>query len=69
MIARALVIMIMMMSVMVMVCNADISATSDDMSLNLSLSIPKATSDGTTIDQSVGYILMFLALALTYIIH
>ena len=27
------------------------------------------TSDGTSIDQGVAYVLMFLALALTYLIH
>ncbi|KAG6576674.1 Arabinogalactan protein 22, partial [Cucurbita argyrosperma subsp. sororia] len=30
---------------------------------------PAPTSDGTTIDQGIAYILMLLALALTYIIH
>nr|AFK45949.1 unknown [Lotus japonicus] len=30
---------------------------------------PAPTSDGTSIDQAVAYVLMFVALALTYIIH
>lgn len=30
---------------------------------------PAATSDGTSIDQGIAYILMFVALALTYLIH
>ncbi|OIV97976.1 hypothetical protein TanjilG_14076 [Lupinus angustifolius] len=30
---------------------------------------PGPTSDGTTIDQAIAYILMLLALVLTYIIH
>ncbi|GMY30483.1 arabinogalactan peptide 22-like [Fagus crenata] len=30
---------------------------------------PVPTSDGTSIDQGVAYVLMFLALALTYLIH
>ncbi|XP_022968217.1 arabinogalactan peptide 22-like isoform X2 [Cucurbita maxima] len=30
---------------------------------------PAPTSDGTAIDQGIAYILMLLALALTYIIH
>ncbi|XP_028774848.1 arabinogalactan protein 41 [Neltuma alba] len=30
---------------------------------------PAPTSDGTAIDQGIAYVLMFLALALTYLIH
>ncbi|PWA40638.1 arabinogalactan protein 22 [Artemisia annua] len=30
---------------------------------------PSPTSDGATIDQGVAYVLMMLALALTYIMH
>lgn len=30
---------------------------------------PAPTSDGTTIDQGIAYVLMLLALVLTYIIH
>ncbi|KAL2339656.1 hypothetical protein Fmac_007596 [Flemingia macrophylla] len=30
---------------------------------------PAPTSDGTSIDQAVAYVLMFVALVLTYIIH
>lgn len=30
---------------------------------------PSPTSDGTTIDQGIAYVLMLLALVLTYIIH
>ncbi|BAT78787.1 arabinogalactan protein 41-like [Vigna umbellata] len=30
---------------------------------------PAPTSDGTTIDQAVAYVLMLLALVLTYIMH
>ncbi|KAL3653606.1 Arabinogalactan protein 22 [Castilleja foliolosa] len=30
---------------------------------------PSPSSDGTAIDQGIAYVLMFLALALTYIIH
>ncbi|PON96878.1 Arabinogalactan peptide, AGP [Trema orientale] len=30
---------------------------------------PAPTSDGTTIDQGIAYILMLLALVLTYLIH
>nr|UKD60034.1 arabinogalactan protein 7 [Centaurium erythraea] len=30
---------------------------------------PAATSDGTAIDQGIAYVLMLLALVLTYIIH
>ncbi|ESW30553.1 hypothetical protein PHAVU_002G162600 [Phaseolus vulgaris] len=30
---------------------------------------PPPTSDGTSIDQGVAYVLMMLALALTYLIH
>ncbi|KAL2226984.1 UNVERIFIED_CONTAM: Arabinogalactan protein 20 [Sesamum indicum] len=30
---------------------------------------PLATSDGTAIDQGIAYVLMLLALVLTYIIH
>nr|GLL20076.1 arabinogalactan peptide 20-like [Ipomoea trifida]GMC58239.1 arabinogalactan peptide 20-like [Ipomoea batatas]GMC64782.1 arabinogalactan peptide 20-like [Ipomoea batatas]GMC68426.1 arabinogalactan peptide 20-like [Ipomoea batatas] len=30
---------------------------------------PTATSDGTSIDQGIAYLLMLLALVLTYIIH
>ena len=30
---------------------------------------PAPTSDGTSVDQAIGYVLMLLALVLTYIIH
>ncbi|TKY74131.1 Arabinogalactan peptide 16 [Spatholobus suberectus] len=30
---------------------------------------PAPTSDGTSIDQAIAYVLMFVALVLTYIIH
>ncbi|CAL1373534.1 unnamed protein product [Linum trigynum] len=30
---------------------------------------PAATSDGTSIDQGIAYVLMLLALVLTYLIH
>ncbi|KAL2347980.1 hypothetical protein Fmac_001980 [Flemingia macrophylla] len=30
---------------------------------------PAPTSDGTSIDQGIAYVLMMLALALTYLIH
>ncbi|BAU00622.1 hypothetical protein LR48_Vigan401s003900 [Vigna angularis] len=30
---------------------------------------PPPTSDGTSIDQGIAYVLMMLALALTYLIH
>ncbi|XP_073128790.1 arabinogalactan protein 41 [Henckelia pumila] len=30
---------------------------------------PSPTSDGTTIDQGIAYVLMLVALVLTYIIH
>ncbi|KAE9585691.1 hypothetical protein Lal_00009823 [Lupinus albus] len=30
---------------------------------------PSPTSDGTALDQGIAYVLMLLALALTYIIH
>ncbi|XP_027768247.1 arabinogalactan protein 20-like [Solanum pennellii] len=30
---------------------------------------PAPTSDGTTIDQGIAYVLMLLALVLTYLIH
>nr|KYP58636.1 Arabinogalactan peptide 16 [Cajanus cajan] len=30
---------------------------------------PAPTSDGTSIDQAIAYVLMFVALLLTYIIH
>ncbi|XP_019058632.1 PREDICTED: arabinogalactan peptide 22-like [Tarenaya hassleriana] len=30
---------------------------------------PAPTNDGTAIDQSIGYVLMLVALALTYLIH
>ncbi|KAG1367543.1 arabinogalactan protein 41 [Cocos nucifera] len=30
---------------------------------------PAPTSDGTAIDQGIAYVLMFLALVLTYLIH
>ncbi|KAB5569355.1 hypothetical protein OIU76_007942 [Salix suchowensis] len=30
---------------------------------------PAPTSDGTTIDQGIAYLLMLVALALTYLIH
>ncbi|GLT79734.1 hypothetical protein SLA2020_512110 [Shorea laevis] len=30
---------------------------------------PAPTSDGTSIDQGIAYVLMFVALALTYLIH
>nr|KYP49329.1 Arabinogalactan peptide 20 [Cajanus cajan] len=30
---------------------------------------PPPTSDGTAIDQGIGYILMLVALAITYMIH
>ncbi|CAL5206589.1 unnamed protein product [Lathyrus oleraceus] len=30
---------------------------------------PAPTSDGTSIDQAIAYVLMFLALVLTYIMH
>ncbi|KAF9687890.1 hypothetical protein SADUNF_Sadunf02G0140300 [Salix dunnii] len=30
---------------------------------------PAPTSDGTTIDQGIAYLLMLVALALTYVIH
>ncbi|KDP22176.1 hypothetical protein JCGZ_26007 [Jatropha curcas] len=32
-------------------------------------SAPSPTSDGTTIDQGIAYVLMLLALVLTYLIH
>ncbi|KAJ9164265.1 hypothetical protein P3X46_023865 [Hevea brasiliensis] len=32
-------------------------------------SAPSPTSDGTTIDQGIAYILMLVALVLTYLIH
>ncbi|XP_054825757.1 arabinogalactan protein 41-like [Prosopis cineraria] len=32
-------------------------------------SAPAPTSDGTAIDQGIAYVLMFLALVLTYLIH
>lgn len=31
--------------------------------------VPAPTSDGTAIDQGIAYVLMLLALVLTYIIH
>uniref|UniRef100_A0A0E0FQG5 Uncharacterized protein n=1 Tax=Oryza nivara TaxID=4536 RepID=A0A0E0FQG5_ORYNI len=30
---------------------------------------PAPTSDGTSVDQGIAYVLMFVALALTYLIH
>ncbi|KAF3340100.1 arabinogalactan peptide 16-like protein [Carex littledalei] len=30
---------------------------------------PAATSDGTTVDQGIAYVLMLVALVLTYLIH
>ncbi|KAG8077431.1 hypothetical protein GUJ93_ZPchr0007g5322 [Zizania palustris] len=30
---------------------------------------PPPTSDGTSVDQGIAYVLMFVALALTYLIH
>ncbi|KAJ9139794.1 hypothetical protein P3X46_030493 [Hevea brasiliensis] len=32
-------------------------------------SAPSPTSDGTTIDQGIAYVLMLVALVLTYLIH
>ncbi|KGN50035.1 arabinogalactan protein 41 [Cucumis sativus] len=36
---------------------------------SLSPAQPPATGDGTSIDQGIAYVLMLLALVLTYIIH
>nr|ABK21405.1 unknown [Picea sitchensis] len=38
-------------------------------SANAQAPAPAPTSDGTSIDQGIAYVLMFLALALTYLIH
>ncbi|KAL7137550.1 hypothetical protein ABFS83_10G099900 [Erythranthe nasuta] len=38
-------------------------------SINAQAPAPAPSSDGVTIDQGVAYVLMLLALALTYIIH
>ncbi|KAJ6794157.1 arabinogalactan peptide 16-like [Iris pallida] len=37
--------------------------------VNAQAPVPAPTSDGTSIDQGIAYVLMLVALVLTYIIH
>ncbi|BAB63730.1 unknown protein [Oryza sativa Japonica Group] len=37
--------------------------------VNAQAPAPAPTSDGTSVDQGIAYVLMFVALALTYLIH
>ncbi|GJN18185.1 hypothetical protein PR202_gb05320 [Eleusine coracana subsp. coracana] len=55
-ISRAFVLVMTSFAMMVTAANAQAPA-------------PAPTSDGTSLDQGIAYVLMFVALVLTYLIH
>uniref|UniRef100_A0A0D9V3P8 Arabinogalactan peptide 16 n=1 Tax=Leersia perrieri TaxID=77586 RepID=A0A0D9V3P8_9ORYZ len=55
-ICRASVLVMAIVAMLVTLANAQAPA-------------PAPTSDGTSVDQGIAYVLMFVALALTYLIH
>nr|UKD60036.1 arabinogalactan protein 9 [Centaurium erythraea] len=65
----AMVMIFASMMVMALVPCAEAQAVSVSISSPAPAPAPATTSDGTAIDQGIAYVLMVLALVLTYIIH